>query len=74
MVESASKDELPPHPEGPLGTFVVTVPMGTIAIEAHAFFDCSSLTEITLPATFVEIGRCSVCTTSRGFRDNRFKF
>ena len=53
---AASKDELPRHPEGPFGTFVVTIPTGTIAMKARAFMGCSSLTEITLPPTLAEIG------------------
>ena len=53
---AASKDELPRHPEGPFGTFVVTIPTGTIAMEAQAFSGCTSLTAITLPPTLAEIG------------------
>ena len=53
---AASKDELPRHPEGPFGTFVVTIPTGTIVMKARAFMGCSSLTEITLPPTLTKIG------------------
>ena len=63
---AASKDELPPHPEGPkkdrLGrlTFAVTVPKGgffrTTTMKRQAFAGCSSLAEIALPPNLTEIG------------------
>ena len=53
---AAHKRELPPHPEGPMGTFAVTVPEGTKVIEPHAFEGCASLAEITLPPALAAIG------------------
>ena len=52
---AAHKRELPPHPEGKMGTFAVKVPEGTKVIVFQAFLYCTSLTEITLPAALTEI-------------------
>ena len=48
--------ELPPHPEGPLGTFAVMLPKETATIYMDAFRGCSSLAEITLPPALTSIG------------------
>ena len=53
LAESAAN--LPPDPAGGLGTFAVTVPLGTIAIAADAFRDCAGLAQVTLPATVTVI-------------------
>ena len=52
---AAHRRELPPHPEGPMGTFTVTVPRGTTEIGWQAFWGCTSLTGITLPPTLAAI-------------------
>ena len=54
---AAHKRQLPPHPEGPLRTFAVTVPKGTTQIAKGAFWRCPSLTEITLPPALTKIGQ-----------------
>ena len=44
-------DDLPQNPAGALGTFAVTVPMGTTAISWDAFTKCKGLKQVSLPAT-----------------------
>ena len=43
--------ELPENPGGSLGEFAVTVPTGTVRVDADAFMGCAGLAQITLPVT-----------------------
>ena len=43
--------ELPENPGGSLGEFAVTVPTGTVLVDADALTGCAGLAQITLPAT-----------------------
>ena len=47
--------DLPADPHGPLGTFAVTIPTGTIAVAGDAFRYCAGLAQVTLPATVTVI-------------------
>ena len=47
--------DLPADPAGVLGTFAVTVPMGTITVAGDAFRDCTGLSQVTLPPTVTAI-------------------
>lgn len=48
--------DLPRHPDGPLGTFAVTVNRGATEIEQGAFAHCGGLERITLPPGLTTIG------------------
>ena len=48
--------DLPYHPEGPLGTFAVTIDPGVTEIEQGAFAHCRGLERITLPPGLTTIG------------------
>ena len=54
---AAHRRDLPPHPEGPQGTFAVIVPMVTTAIAKDAFYNCTFLSEIALPPNLTKIGQ-----------------
>ena len=49
------KRELPENPRGSLEVFAVTVPTGTVQVDADAFTDCASLAQITLPLNLTRL-------------------
>ena len=57
--------ELPENPGGSLGVFTVTVPTGTVQIDADAFTACTGLAQVTLPATVTVIAAGTYTLTKR---------
>ena len=61
-----SAGDLPPDPAGVLGTFAVSVPLGTLRIAGDAFRDCAGLAQVTLPATVAGIDSDEVDDSYQG--------
>ena len=57
--------ELPENPRGSLGVFAVTVPTGTVQVDADTFTDCVGLAQVPLPATIAVIEAGGIAPITR---------